>query len=410
MSDLTLSDTQTMQTQAAHPMFFLMNNVIQNYAWGSTTSVSQLFGIENPADEPQAELWMGAHPNGCSMVMANCKETKLSELIAQDVNAFLNEEVATRFGELPYLFKILAAEKALSIQVHPNKQQAELGFSLEEKQGIPLTAANRNYKDPNHKPELVYALTEYQAMNGFRPISEIISFFSELAIPELHGLVDDLITNQTPTSLATFFSGLLSLKGAQKEMALTVLLAQARLTDLPLFNLILALEKQYPGDIGLFAPLLLNVITLQPGEAMFLDAETPHAYLQGTGLEIMANSDNVLRAGLTQKYMDVEELVACTRFDEKPFDSLLLEPIENDGILEYPIPVDDFKFALIPHANKRTLNAQSAEILLPLDSTLVLTHANGETCVVDKGQSVFIPAYAKQYTLNCEGRVARAYS
>ncbi len=169
-----------------------------------------------------------------------------------------------------------------------------------------LTAANRNYKDPNHKPELVYALTEYQAMNGFRPTSEIISFFSELAIPELQGLVDDLIDNQTSKGLASFFSGLLSLEGEQKEMALTVLLAQARITDLPLFNLILELETQYPGDIGLFAPLLLNVITLKPGEAMFLDAETPHAYLKGTGLEIMANSDNVLRAGLTPKYMDVK--------------------------------------------------------------------------------------------------------
>lgn len=166
MSDLTMSDTQTIQTQAAHPTFFLMNNVIQNYAWGSTTSVNQLFGIENPTGEPQAEVWMGAHPNGCSMVTVNGEETKLSSLIAQDMNAFLSEEVANRFGELPYLFKVLAAEKALSIQVHPNKQQAELGFALEEKQGIPLTAANRNYKDPNHKPELVYALTEYQAMNA----------------------------------------------------------------------------------------------------------------------------------------------------------------------------------------------------------------------------------------------------
>jgi len=326
------------------------------------------------------------------------------------MNAFLSEEVTNRFGELPYLFKVLAAEKALSIQVHPNKQQAELGFALEEKQGIPLTAANRNYKDPNHKPELVYALTEYQAMNGFRPTSEIISFFSELAIPELQGLVDDLIANQTPTGLATFFSGLLSLEGEQKEMALTVLLAQARITDLPLFNLILELEKQYPGDIGLFAPLMLNVITLQPGDAMFLDAETPHAYLKGTGLEIMANSDNVLRAGLTPKYMDVKELVACTRFNEKPFDSLLLAPNKIDDMLEYPIPVDDFKFAIVKQANQRTLEVQTAEILMPLDTKLVITHANGETCVVEKGQSVFIPAYAKQVTLDCEGRVARAYS
>ncbi|BCN26512.1 mannose-6-phosphate isomerase, class I [Vibrio alfacsensis] len=410
MSALTIFETETHQPHTARSMFYLMNNAIQNYAWGSKTSVNQLFGIENPTGEPQAEVWMGAHCNGCSTVMLNGEETKLSTLINQDMSAILSEPIATRFGELPYLFKILAAENALSIQVHPNKQQAEAGFAREEQSSIPLTAANRNYKDPNHKPELVYALTQYKAMNGFRPISEIISFFSEMAIPELQGLVDDLIAEQTPTGLAHFFSGLLSLEGEQKEMALTVLLAQARITDLPLFNLILELEKQYPDDIGLFGPLLLNVITLEPGQAMYLDAETPHAYIHGTGLEIMANSDNVLRAGLTPKYMDVEELVACTRFNEMPFDRLLLEPNVNNGMLEYPIPVDDFKFAIIPKSDKRDLEVLTAEILLPLDSTLVLTHENGETCIVEKGQSVFIPAYSKRYTLDCQGRVARAYS
>ncbi|MBY7860801.1 mannose-6-phosphate isomerase, class I [Vibrio fluvialis] len=410
MSDLTIHETKALQTTTAHPMFFVMNNVIQNYAWGSRTSVNHLFDIENPTNEPQAEIWMGAHPNGCSTVLFNGEETKLSTLITQDVNAFLSHDVAARFGELPYLFKVLAAEKALSIQVHPNKRQAELGFAAENQQGIPLNAANRNYKDPNHKPELVYALTEYQAMNGFRPISEIISLFSELAIPELKSLVNDLIAEQTPAGLAAFFCGLLSLEGEQKEMALTVLLAQERIIDLPLFSLILELEKQYPGDIGLFAPLILNVITLQPGQAMYLDAETPHAYLKGTGLEIMANSDNVLRAGLTPKYIDVNELVACTRFREKPFDSLLLAPIEDKGVLEYTIPVDDFKFAIIPGATNIGLYVQSAEILLPLDDTLVVTHENGEVCIVEKGQSVFIPAYVQKYTLSCQGRVARAYS
>ncbi|PNH93701.1 mannose-6-phosphate isomerase, class I [Vibrio diazotrophicus] len=409
MSDLTKPETQTLQTTTSLPMFFVMNNLIQNYAWGSTTSINQLFGIDNPASKPQAEIWMGAHPNGCSTVLLDGEETKLSTLISKDMNAFLSKEVATRFGEFPYLFKVLAAEKALSIQVHPNKRQAELGFVAEEQQGVPLTAANRNYKDPNHKPELVYALTEYQAMNGFRPISEIINFFSELAIPELQDLVNDLIAEQTPTGLANFFSGLLSLEGEQKEMALTVLLAQASIIDMPLFDLISDLEEQYPGDIGLFAPLILNVITLAPGQAMFLNAETPHAYLKGTGLEIMANSDNVLRAGLTPKYIDVKELVACTHFSETPFDNLLLAPIENNGVLEYPIPVDDFKFSIILSATDLSLEVHSAEILLPLDFALVLTHANGETCILEKGQSVFIPAYAQKYTIRSQGRVARAY-
>ncbi len=399
----------TMMSDSLHSVFFPMTNVIQNYAWGSTTSVNQLFGIENPNGEPQAEVWMGAHPNGCSMVESLGTTTKLSELIGSDMNAFLSEKVAKRFGELPYLFKILAAEKALSIQVHPNKQQAEAGFAREEQQGIDLSAANRNYKDPNHKPELVYALTSYQAMNGFRSTEEIIANFTRLDIPELATLLAGLVANQTAQGLSDFFSGLLSLQGEEKDRALAALLAYANNSQDPLMALIVELETQYPGDIGLFVPLTLNIITLEPGQAMFLDAETPHAYIKGTGLEIMANSDNVLRAGLTPKYMDIEELVACTIFEEKPFDTLLLEPNVNDEVLEYPIPVEDFKFAIIPSSTARTIEIDSAEILLPLDGTMTLTHNNGQRCVIEKGQSVFIPAYAQHYTLESQGRVARAY-
>lgn len=178
--------------------FFPMTNVIQHYAWGSTSSINQLFDIKNPSAEPQAEVWMGAHPNGCSTVGYGEHATKLSTLIDCNHRLFLSEQIANRFGELPYLFKILAAEKALSIQVHPNKAQAERGFAVEQQQGIPLDAANRNYKDPNHKPELVYALTSYQAMNGFRSIDQIIANFEQLAIPEIKAWLDELKANLTP--------------------------------------------------------------------------------------------------------------------------------------------------------------------------------------------------------------------
>lgn len=206
--------------------------------------------------------------------------------------------------------------------------------------------------------------------------------------------------------------------GQQKDQALAKLSSYANeyakkytnQSDDPLFALIAELEHQYPGDVGLFAPLLLNVITLEPGQAMFLDAETPHAYIKGTGLEIMANSDNVLRAGLTPKFMDIDELVACTRFDEKPFDSLLLQPNKSDDIWDYPIPVDDFKFSIIQHSHQRIMYTHSAEILLPLDQGMTLTHPDGESCVIEKGQSVFIPAYAQSYQIDCAGRVARAYN
>jgi mannose-6-phosphate isomerase len=405
MSDFSLANGSFVQR-----VFYPMTNIIQNYAWGSPSSFTQLFGTANTAGEPQAEIWMGAHPNGCSMVDTGAEQTKLSNLISQNLSLFLSDKIASRFGELPYLFKVLAAEKALSIQVHPNKQQAELGFEHEEQQGIPLSASNRNYKDANHKPELVYALTDYTAMNGFRPISEILAHFNYLDIPELNSLVNDLSGDQTPNGLASFFAGLLSLQGEQKEVALMMLIMKAKLSPTPLFNLIAELEEQYPDDVGLFAPLILNVIALKPGQAMYLDAETPHAYIKGTGLEIMANSDNVLRAGLTPKYMDVKELVSCTRFNEKRIDSLLLEPTHDNGMLEYPIPVEDFKFAIIEHSEQREIDTQGAEILLPLDEAMTLTHICGEQCVIEKGQSVFIPAFAQQYTIDCAGRVARAYS
>ncbi|EKG0409462.1 mannose-6-phosphate isomerase, class I [Vibrio cholerae] len=405
-----MTQIPTQDTALPEAVFFPMTNPIQNYAWGSKTALQQLFELENPTDEPQAELWMGAHPNGCSGIAINGKIVQLSDFIAQNPNLILGEYTARQFGELPYLFKVLAAENALSIQVHPNKQQAERGFAQEEQLGIAPTAANRNYKDPNHKPELVYALTEYQAMNGFRANQEILNYFIELSIDEIQPLVDAFQSNPTEQGLRDFFSGLLSLQGEIKNRALEVLITQAKQIDLPLFQLIVELEKHYPNDIGLFAPLMLNVITLQPGEAMFLDAETPHAYLHGTGLEIMANSDNVLRAGLTPKYMDIDELVACTQFKHKPLEQLRLKSEVIEGCEQYPIPVADFKFAIIPPTTQQTIGVKSAEVVLPLDSAMILRHANGEQCLVRKGQSVFIPAYAERYTIECDGRVARAFS
>ncbi|CAH0536189.1 mannose-6-phosphate isomerase, class I [Vibrio marisflavi] len=393
------------------PCFFPMNNVIQNYAWGSKTSIHELFGIENSQEEPQAEIWMGAHPNGCSEVQFNGNNLLLSQLIDNDKAAFLSLETAEKFGQLPYLFKVLAAASALSIQVHPSKEMAEQGFAKEELQGIPLKAAHRNYKDPNHKPELVFALTDYQAMNGFRNFDSIISLFKQANIEALEQLVAEFASNVTSVGLRSFFTKLLSLEGDEKALAVAQLMAFAeKNSDSTLYSLILKLEKQYPGDIGLFAPLMLNIITLKPGEAMYLDALTPHAYIEGTGLEIMANSDNVLRAGLTPKHMDVEELVGCTLFQEKPEGTLLLKPQELEGAQHYAIPVPDFNFSVYTASEDRLIEVTSAEILLPIDEALVVKHESGESITIEKGQSVFIPAYTKSYTLSCAGRVARAYN
>ncbi len=399
-----------MSTNASTP-FFIMKNKIQNYPWGSVDSVNKLFNIANPKSEPQAEIWMGAHPNGCSEIELDGKETLLSEFIEQNKKAVLSSKTAQQFGELPYLFKVLAAAQALSIQVHPSKEEAEIGFEKENLAGIALNAANRNYRDPNHKPELVYALTPYQAMNGFRPLADILRNFEELSIEELKPLTEELKSNQTEAGLEAFFTTLLSLQGTVRTAAVEALLKLVTSnTSNPTYALIQELSEQYPGDIGLFAPLMLNVLTLQPKQAMFLDARTPHAYLKGTGLEIMANSDNVLRAGLTPKHIDVPELAKCTKFAEKPAETLLLEPVEQKDILLFPVPVPDFKFAIFPQPSKVLVSIDSAEVLMPLDADLTLESTDGQSVTISKGQSVFVPAYTGSYKLSSSGRVARAYN
>lgn len=399
--------------------FFKLNNPIQNYAWGSKTAIQTLFGIENPNQEPQAEIWMGAHPNGCSKVTIDGQSVLLSELINSDQEGILSKATAEQFGELPYLFKVLAAGQALSIQVHPSKQEAEVGFAREEAMGIDRSATHRNYRDPNHKPELVYALTPYQAMNGFRAFDDILAHFTHMVdavhMPAVKALLDTFKGNMNSKGLEVFFIGLLSLQGKDKKQSVAALCEYAALTEEPrvegdLSQLVLELAQSYPGDIGLFAPFLLNVLTLQPGQAMYLDARTPHAYLKGTGLEIMANSDNVLRAGLTPKHIDVDELAKCTLFEEKPVESLLCQPEINGYHNRYPISVPDFNFDSFIQADEAVVQVCSAEILFAIDSEAILSHVSGETMTIQKGESVFIPAYVQNYTLSSKGRVARAYN
>ena len=390
------------------PSFLLMQNPIQGYDWGSHDALTTLFGIPNPAGKPQAELWMGAHPNGCSEVVLAGDVQKLSTLIERAPAAVLGEATQARFGSLPFLFKVLCAEKALSIQVHPSKAQAEAGFAKEEAAGIPIKAGNRNYKDPNHKPELVFALTPYQAMNGFRAIPAILALFERVKLAAIADLIAALAANQNEAGLQHFFHQLLILEGVRKEAALADLLAYAgKHQDEETFALITALAAQYPGDVGLFSPLLLNVVTLEPGQAMFLNAQTPHAYIHGTGLEIMANSDNVLRAGLTPKYMDVPELLACTRCVAKPDDQILLSPRMEGTVQHFDVPVPDFTFSVYG-AGEHALTTGNAEILFAIDGPITLIGQDGERLTLTIGQSAFVPASTGDYRVTAEGRFARA--
>lgn len=297
-------------------------NSVQNYAWGSKTALTELYGIANPSQQPMAELWMGAHPKSSSRIEgADGKAVSLRDVIERDKATLLGESVAKRFGELPFLFKVLCAAQPLSIQVHPNKHNSEIGFAKRMRVGIPMDAAERNYKDPNHKPELVFALTPFLAMNAFREFSEIVSLLQPVS--GAHTAIAHFLQEPNAERLSQLFASLLNMQGDEKSRALAVLKAALNSQQGEPWQTIRVISEFYPDDSGLFSPLLLNVVKLNPGEAMFLFAETPHAYLQGVALEVMANSDNVLRAGLTPKYIDIPELVANVKFVAKPADQLL---------------------------------------------------------------------------------------
>ncbi len=383
-------------------------NSVQNYAWGSKTALTDLYGIANPDNLPMAELWMGAHPKSSSKIEGAHGVRSLREVIDADKNTLLGTQVADRFGELPFLFKVLCADQPLSIQVHPNKQASEAGFAKENAAGIPLDAAERNYKDPNHKPELVFALTPFLAMNAFREFSEIVSLLQPVA--GAHSAIAHFLEKTDAERLSHLFASLLNMQGEEKSRALAVLKAALNSQQGEPWQTIRVISEFYPDDSGLFSPLLLNVVKLEPGEAMFLFAETPHAYLKGVALEVMANSDNVLRAGLTPKYIDIPELVANVKFVAKPAAELLTQPVKNGAELDFPIPVEDFAFSLHELSSAESaLAQQSAAILFCVEGEAVVSKGD-ERLVLKPGESAFIAASDSPVNVSGVGRLARVYN
>ena len=384
-------------------------NSVQNYAWGSKTALTDLYGIANPNNLPMAELWMGAHPKSSSKIEdASGQVRALRDVIDADKGALLGDKVASRFCELPFLFKVLCADQPLSIQVHPNKQASEIGFAKENAAGIPLDAAERNYKDPNHKPELVFALTPFLAMNAFREFSEIISLLQPVA--GANNAIAHFLENPNAEALSQLFASLLNMQGEEKSHALAVLKAALESQQGEPWETIRLIAQFYPDDSGLFSPLLLNVVKLNPGEAMFLFAETPHAYLQGVALEVMANSDNVLRAGLTPKYIDIPELVANVKFEAKPAGELLTQPQRHGAELDFPIPVEDFAFSLHDLSTEASDLAQaSAAIVFCVDGEAVLRKGD-QSLTLKPGESAFVAANESPVQVSGHGRVARVFN
>ncbi|WP_448851432.1 mannose-6-phosphate isomerase, class I [Corynebacterium sp. 335C] len=318
-----------------------LEGVVQSYPWGSRTLLADLRGEESPSPRPQAEIWFGAHPLGPS----TAGDRPLPDVIAEDPAG----QVGDAGGDLPFLLKLLAADAPLSLQAHPTREQAERGYAAEDEAGVPVTAPDRNYRDPNHKPELLVALTEFHALAGFRPLERTRELFAELAIPELERYLVLLDAVTPEEGLRSLFTTWLTLPaGVLGDLVDAVARACAAYDGGGWVGQVAAttadIAVRYPGDPGVLASMLLNRVTLQPGEAVFLGARQLHAYLSGMGVEIMANSDNVLRGGLTSKHVDVVELLRVLEFAplEDPVVSPMGDP-RDDRVRRWAVPVDEFR-------------------------------------------------------------------
>lgn len=391
----------------------ILKNRIQTYAWGSHTAIPELLGAPAPSETPQAELWMGAHPKAPSEVRYENQWISLAHLIEKYPEDILGEDSAAKFdNRLPYLFKVLAAEKPLSIQAHPNKEQAIQGFERENQENIPLNAANRNYKDQNHKPECICALTPFYALNGFRNIPDTCRLMESLCPERSEDEFDGLLRHLNIHGLRAFFNGLMTIDDTRKKdlIGKVALNAKHQAKGDPISEWIVRLHNEYPGDIGVLAPVFLNLICLEPGQAMFLPAGELHSYLDGVGIELMANSDNVLRGGLTPKHVDVPELMNVLNFEER--DVNILSPRKISAYESvYDTPAEEFILSVITVRDgrkdavfPRTNPGGSAEILLCVEGSGVITDIKtDDTLEINKGMSVIKPAAAGKYRI--EGNV-----
>ena len=438
--------------------FFPLINTIQHYPWGSTTGIPSLLGIENSGGSPMAELWMGTHPGGPSRVVVGAKSMPLGDLLQSDPANHLGPHVAERFAaELPFLFKVLAAERALSIQVHPSIEQAHAGYAREDSSGIAISDPARNYKDRNHKPEVLCALTRFEGLGGFRDPQSISADFDEpeFAVEAAHPLRAALggggdraaicrafmhaMLSQGPRQTGELVSSALALAARKLDGQPveddtpgapfpSVLDSSPAISPTPVsptpggsdctarFRWIQRLALQYPGDIGVLSPLYLNHFALSPGQAVYLGAGTLHAYLRGVGVELMAASDNVLRGGLTEKHIDRDELlriVDCgvttvTMFDgcaHRQLRSRTDAPVGYSVL--YPTPATEFRLERIVLEGDdpvQVVREPTAQIALCVGGRTRFL-GNGEAHTISRGDALFISGVHTEYSLSGPGEL-----
>jgi mannose-6-phosphate isomerase len=384
----------------------VLRGALRTYAWGSRTALAEFTGRPVPAAHPEAELWFGAHPGDPAWLETAAGETSLLDALVADPEGQLGAASRARFGDvLPFLVKVLAADEPLSLQAHPSAEQAVEGYRREERRGIPVSSPVRNYRDTSHKPELLVALQPFEALAGFRQASRTRDLLSALAVSDLDPFIDLLSDQSDADGLRALFTTWITAPQPDIDVLVPAVLDGAinyissgatefagEVKD------VLELGERYPGDAGVLAALLLNRISLAPGEAIFLAAGNLHTYLRGFALEVMANSDNVLRGGLTPKHVDVPELLRVLDFT--PTDEAHLRPrIRREGLgLIYDTPTDEFALALLVldgenlgHEVDAACAHEGPQILVCGEGSATV-HGKSGSLTLDRGMAAWVAA------------------
>ena len=384
----------------------LLRGAVRTYAWGSRTAIADFTGRPSPTAHPEAELWFGAHPGDPAWLETEQGEQSLLDTLHEDPEGQLGAVVRSRFGDtLPFLFKVLAADEPLSLQAHPSAQQAVEGFAREERAGIPVSSPVRNYRDRSHKPELLVALSQFEALAGFRPPAHSVELMRALAVSDLDPFVSLLAEQPDADGLRALFTTWITAPQPALDVLVPAVLdgsihyvRSGRKKFAAEAKIVLELGERYPGDAGVLAALLLNRISLKPGEAIYLAAGNLHTYLHGVGVEVMANSDNVLRGGLTPKHVDVPELLRVLDFTPTA-ESALRPEITRDGMeLVYNTPAPEFAVSVLDvggeqlgHEIDVPARHDGPQILLCTEGSTVV-HAKSATLTLERGAAAWVSA------------------
>lgn len=384
-----------------------MINPVMAYAWGSREGIASMQG-RPPATEPEAELWMGAHPQAPSTLEDHDGRAAgtLDALIEADPQAMLGPDVVARFGKrLPFLLKVLSAAEPLSLQVHPDDADARAGFDAEDAAGIDRSASDRSYRDPYAKPEMLVAISDFELLLGFRPADEAAAALAALAVPQLDRVVQAL---QTGTATGTVFLDIINWPHDERSQLVADVCEAAASSDESLARWLVRLAGRYPSDPGVVGAVLLNHMQLQPGEAVYTAPGQIHAYLEGTGVELLGGSDNVLRGGLTPKHVAIDQLRRVLSVEAaKP--ALLSQLPDDDGGQRWITPRPEFALSRLQVSDEaRAVSGGRPQIFLCVDGKVEIGGVGGDAATLGGGESAFVSANTEAIRIEGQGVLLRA--